>query len=73
MPDILLKGVPDSLHRKLKEVAARNRRSMNRQAVVLIEGALRQVDSPVDLPRPLTGRFPLTAQFVERAKREGRE
>lgn len=73
MPDILLKGVPDSLHRRLKQVAARNRRSMNRQAVVLIEEALKQVDGSVDLPRPLRGRFPLTPKFVDRAKREGRE
>jgi hypothetical protein len=73
MPDILLKGVPDSLHRKLKTVATRHRRSMNREAIVLIEEALRQADASVDLPGPLKGRFPLTPEFVERAKREGRE
>ena len=73
MPDILLKGVPDALHRKLKTVAARHRRSMNREAILLIEEALRQADAAADLPGPLKGRFPLTPEFVERAKREGRE
>jgi plasmid stability protein len=73
VPDILLKGVPDSVHRKLKSVAARHRRSMNHEAIVLIEEALRQTDASADLPSPLQGRFPLTPEFVERAKRVGRE
>jgi len=42
MPDLLLKGVPDSLLRKLKTAAARHRRGMNREAIALIEEALRR-------------------------------
>jgi hypothetical protein len=46
---------------------------MNREAIALIEEALRRTDAAVDLPGPLKGRFPLTPEFVKRAKREGRE
>lgn len=40
MPTITLKGVPPELHRRLKERAKRNRRSLNREAIVCLEKAM---------------------------------
>ena len=40
MPTITLKNVPDELHRRLKEVAAQNHRSLNREAIRLLEESL---------------------------------
>lgn len=53
MPDILIKKVPDEVHHRLKEDAARNRRSMARHAQALIEEGLE---------RSTTSAFPLSAQ-----------
>lgn len=72
MPALLIKDIPPALHRKLKEVAARNRRSMNRQALVLLEEALGREGRTVELPPPFEGRIPLTRQFMNRVKRAGR-
>ena len=44
MGDILIKKVPDGLHRRLKEEAAKHHRSMARHALALIEEGLRGSD-----------------------------
>ena len=55
MPDILLKAVPKDIHRRLKERAARNGRSMNREAIRLIERGLTQPARPREFPPALKG------------------
>jgi plasmid stability protein len=40
MPNITLKNVPDEVHQRLKEQAERHRRSMNREAIWILERAL---------------------------------
>ena len=40
MPGLLIKNVPDDLHQRLKQRAARHRRSMNGELLVLLEEAL---------------------------------
>lgn len=40
MPSITLKDVPEELLVRLRAAAARERRSLNQEAIVLIEGAL---------------------------------
>jgi hypothetical protein len=72
MPALLIKDVPPELHRKLKELASRNRRSMNRQALVLLEEALERESGKAELPPPLKGRIPLTRALANRARRAGR-
>jgi plasmid stability protein len=73
MPGLLIKDLPSHLHRKLKERARRNHRSMPREALALLESALGLAPPPPELPPLLhTGR-PLTRELLERAKREGRE
>lgn len=40
MPTLTLKNVPPELHRRLKAQAARHRRSLNREAIHLLERAV---------------------------------
>lgn len=40
MPNLTLKNVPEEVHRRLKEQAERHRRSMNSEAIWILERAL---------------------------------
>lgn len=42
MASITLKGVPDELKDRLEELAERERRSLNQQAILLLERAVRE-------------------------------
>jgi plasmid stability protein len=73
MPGLLIKDLPSHLHRKLQERARRNHRSMTREALALLESALDPAPPPPELPPLLHAGSPLTREFLEQAKREGRE
>ncbi|MDP3293236.1 MAG: hypothetical protein Q8M37_00690 [Nevskia sp.] len=45
MPSILLKNLPENLHRSLKARAARNHRSLNKEAISLLEAGLASASS----------------------------
>jgi len=72
MPSLVIKNLPEEVHQKLKQQAARHHRSMTKEAIaILIDGLGR---NPVhDVPAPYKGRFTLTNEFIDAAKREGRE
>ncbi len=75
MSALLIKDFPPELHSKLKDEAARNHRSMTRQALALLEQAL---SSPTKnaaelLPKPLKLAKPVTARNVVATIREGRD
>ena len=73
MPGLLIKNLPEPLHRKLKERAARNRRSMTKEALYLLEMVLEQEPTqPGEIPIPFQGKFSLTDEWLDKAKREGR-
>jgi plasmid stability protein len=72
MPGLLIKDFPERLHRKLKSVAANNRRSMTQQALVLLEEALNRKAGVEEFPPPARGKIRLTKDFLDRAKRLGR-
>ena len=72
MPSLVIKNLPPRLHRKLKEAAARNRQTMTGQVVAILEEALAERKPLNRLPPPIKGRFPLTNDFVQQAKRAGR-
>lgn len=73
MPGFVIKDLPKDLHRKLKEQAARHRRSMTKEALALLEQGLEAPDRrPVAAP-PFKGGFALTDRFLARARRGGRE
>jgi hypothetical protein len=68
---ILIKDLPADVHRWLKQEAERNRRSMTQQVIVLFEERMQKF-RPVRLPPPFKTRTPLTAEFVDKSKKEGR-
>jgi len=72
MPSLVIKKLPEELHRSLKEQAARNHRSMTREAVAILSQGLDR-EAPAKLPKPYKGAFPLTNDFINTAKHEGRE
>jgi len=58
MAALVIKNLPEKIHRRLREEAARNRRSMTQQAMLLLEQALesseltaakRKPPQPIDL------------------------
>jgi antitoxin FitA len=83
MPTITLKNVPAKLHARLKAQAKEHKRSLNQEAIVCIESAIRS-ESP-DPERFLaeihglrdriaaSGARPSSQKFVRRAIDEGRE
>jgi plasmid stability protein len=73
MPGLLIKNVPASLHRRLKEAASRHRRSMTGEALVILEEALSQGATGEDWPAPYKGPLPLTKGLVDKGRRTGRE
>ncbi|MEX2401130.1 MAG: Arc family DNA-binding protein [Rhodothermales bacterium] len=79
MATLTLKNIPTELHRRLKERAARNRRSLNNEAIHCLEQALAaaptEPESYLDRIRPLrqkTNRLPLTEERLRAAREEGR-
>jgi hypothetical protein len=73
MAALLIKDLPPELHQKLRESAARHRRSLTKEALVLLEDALRQPRRAAAPPQPFKGRIPLTQDLLDRAKAEGRD
>ena len=71
MQAILIKNVPADLKRRLKLEAERNHRSMNQEALVLLDHALRMT-GPVKFPKPIKPLKPITGDMVVRIVREGR-
>lgn len=71
MPALVIKDLPADIHRRLKHDALRHRRSMTQQAIIILEQALRRM-RPVPAFKAYQGRFVLTRQLVDDAKREGR-
>ena len=82
MATITLTDVPDDLHRRLQERAARNRRPLDREAVLLLEQAVVASPEPerdeaweraTALRERLAARgFRTTAEEVQAAIDEGR-
>lgn len=75
MPALLIKDLPEELHRKLKEQAARHHRSMTREALMLLEQALspRALSSTMILPTPIKPRTPISAEAIVETIRAARD
>jgi len=72
MASLVLKNLPDDVHRRLKKQAERNRRSMVQEAITVLDRGLIDVP-PVRLPRKLLKPLkPISGQMVLDAIREGR-
>jgi hypothetical protein len=74
MPGLLIKDMPTELHRRLKESARKNRRSMTKQALVLIEEALTRSNRVATLEeiQPVRPNRTITDSLIENAIQEGR-
>jgi hypothetical protein len=74
MPGLVIKDLPENLHRKLKAQAIRHHRSMTKEVLAVLERALNEEDrAQTVVPPPFKGRFSLTDEFIGHARREGRE
>jgi hypothetical protein len=71
MPALLIKDLPADVHEWLKHEAEVHRRSMTQQVIVLFEERMRKF-RPVHFGLAVKTRTPLTAQFIDSAKKEGR-
>lgn len=80
MATVTLKNVPVELVTRLKQEARQNRRSLNQEALARLEASLAspRLSGPATvaalrrLHRRMAGLAPLTDEFLDRAKREGR-
>ncbi len=72
MPGLVIKDFPEELHERLKARAKRHHRSLTREALSILEEALTRPERPARLPPPIKLEKPLTDEFIDRAKREGR-
>lgn len=73
MPGFVIKALPEALHRKLKEQAARHHRSMTKEVLAVLEQALGAEAAKAPAAPAFKGRFALTDRFLAKAKRTGRE
>jgi hypothetical protein len=71
MPALLIKDLPADVHGWLKREAQAHRRSMTQEVIVLFEERMHRF-KPVHFPPPFKTRTPLTAEFIDKAKKEGR-
>lgn len=71
MPALLIKKLPKNVHSWLKQEAERNRRSMTQQVIVIFEERMNRF-RPVHFAPPIKTQIPLTNEFVDCAKKEGR-
>ena len=71
MPALLIKDLPVDVHQWLKHEAEAHRRSMTQQVIVMFEERMRKF-KPVHFGAPVKTRAPLTAEFIDEAKKEGR-
>jgi len=78
MPTLTIKNVPEELHEQLKEQADRHRRSMNSEAIWILEQVLtpsrRSAEEAIARAKALNDRIGKTfdADLIEEGKREGR-
>ena len=76
MAKILLRDVPDDVHESLRRRADANRRSMNQEAVRILEEALRDRAGPPSLEEldalRIRGRGPLSDALLQEARESGR-
>lgn len=76
MPALLIKDLPDDLHRRLKARASALGRSMSREVMVILAEALEDRAGPPTLAEVdrlrVRGRRPLTQDLLDEARTTGR-
>jgi len=77
MTTITLKNIPEELHQRLRESAARHHRSLNREIIALLEERLApqraNVEKELEAVRRLRAKLPpADHSLIDAFKREGR-
>ncbi len=76
MAGLLIKDLPNELHRRLKKRAEANRRSLSSEAITILETILEDRSGPPTLEQidrlRMRGRRPLTQSIIDRARRRER-
>jgi plasmid stability protein len=81
MVTITVKNIPEELYERIKAQAKANRRSINKEIISIIERAI-PTRTPIDVRdilerarkvRELTANYTITAEEIDRWKKEGRE
>jgi len=77
MTTLTLKNIPEELHRRLRESAARHHRSLNREIIALLEEKLApqraDVEKELEAVRRLRANLPSADHsLIDAFKREGR-
>ena len=71
MASVLIKNLPDELHRALKLRAERHHRSLNKELIAIIETTVHRPEH-AELPEPVRLRKPLSQEMLDDARDEGR-
>lgn len=72
MSEVVIRDLPTALHQRLKREAERHHRSMNREAIAILEKELGQ-PAPLDIHRPVVPSKPLSAAWIRETTREMRD
>ncbi len=72
MPSLILRDIPEEVHRRLRERATQHRRSMTKEAVDILERDL-LARAPVQLPPLLSTSTQISVEEIDRAIDEGHE
>lgn len=70
MVSLLLKNIPDALHKKIKEEAIKHRRSMIQETITLLEANF--AAKPQEFPIPVKGEKLINQKILTKAIKEGR-
>jgi plasmid stability protein len=71
MPTLVIRDLSPEIHRLLKEQAQQHHRSVNKEVITILEDSV--TPSGQTLPPPLKGIFPVTQDWLDEARRTGRE
>jgi len=76
MASLMIRDLPVDLHERLKERAKANRRSLNKEALVILEEVLGGGGWPMSLEEidrlRVRGAHPLTQDLLDEAREDGR-
>jgi len=76
MASLMIRDLPPELHERLKDRAKANRRSLGKEALVILEEVLGNGDWPLSLEEidrlRIRGARPLTQDLLDKAREAGR-
>ncbi len=71
MPTLVIRDLSPEIHRLLKERAEEHHRSVNKEVITILEDSVAL--SGRTLPSLMRGAFPVTQDWLDDARRSGRE